>query len=108
MQEKATLAQIRGQPLCKFENVRFSVPRGNHDIELYPTFMRMHGKTFDHKILYQSLQRLHHLRVEPRPEEDADGNAPPPVVNYFVLMVDPAIRQGNSRYNYLVVQVRWL
>ena len=32
--------------------------RGRYDIKIYPTFLQLHGKTFDYKIAYTSILRL--------------------------------------------------
>lgn len=32
--------------------------RGRYDIKMYPTFVQLHGKTFDYKIPHQSVLRL--------------------------------------------------
>ena len=32
--------------------------RGRYDIKLYPTFLQLHGKTFDYKIPYTTILRL--------------------------------------------------
>lgn len=38
--------------LCVFTN------RGRYDIKIYPTFLQLHGKTFDYKIAFTSILRL--------------------------------------------------
>lgn len=32
--------------------------RGRYDIDMFPNFLRLRGKTYDYKILYSSITRL--------------------------------------------------
>jgi len=36
----------------------FAADRGRYDIKMYPTFLQLHGKTFDYKIAFTSILRL--------------------------------------------------
>ena len=36
----------------------YDVCRGRYDIKIYPTFLQLHGKTFDYKIAFTSILRL--------------------------------------------------
>ena len=40
--------------------------RGRYDVEMFGSFLRMHGKSYDYKILYESITMLTHLR---KPDE---------------------------------------
>ena len=42
--------------ICKWDFVCDC--RGRYDIKLYPTFLQLHGKTFDYKIPYTTILRL--------------------------------------------------
>ena len=59
---------------------------------MFPTFMKLHGQTYDYKILYTHITRLFQL---PKP----DGRHV-----YFVVSLDPPIKQGQTRYPHLVMQ----
>lgn len=57
---------------------------------MYATFLQLHGKTFDYKIPYNDILRLFSLPHKDRKSE------------YFVLHVDPPIKQGQTRYHFLI------
>ncbi|PWN43566.1 SSrecog-domain-containing protein [Ceraceosorus guamensis] len=92
IKEKADIGQVAGDSIIIFKDVLLLTPRGRFDIDMYPTFLRLRGKTYDYKVLYSSVTRLFLL---PRPDD---------VHLQFVVGLDPGIRQGQTRYPYLVLQ----
>lgn len=92
LKAKADIGQVAGDGIMLFQDVLVLTPRGRYDIDMYPSFMRLRGKTYDYKVLYSSINRLFLL---PKPDE---------VHVQFVISLDPAIRQGQTRYPYLVLQ----
>lgn len=92
IKNKADIGQVAGEGIVVFKEVLVLTPRGRYDIDMYPTFLRLRGKTYDYKILYQSIHRLFLL-----PAQDD-------VHVKFVIGLDPPIRQGQTRYPYLVLQ----
>lgn len=89
---KADIGQVAGDGIIVFKEVLVLTPRGRFDIDMYPGFLRLRGKTYDYKVLYSSITRLFLL---PRPDD---------VHVSFVVGLDPPIRQGQTRYPYLVMQ----
>lgn len=76
----------------------FLTPRGRYKIEMYPTAMRMVGKTYEYRLAYKSISRMYYL---PRPSQTtADSTR----VNVVISLDDP-IRQGQQRYPHLVMQL---
>ena len=67
-----------------------SVFRGRYAVKAYPTFLQLHGKTFDYKIAYDTVTRLFLL-----PHNDQRQM-------YFVFGLDPPIRQGQTRYYFVI------
>ena len=66
--------------------------RGRYDFTAYPTFIQLHGKTYDYKIPYEMISRqflLPHLDQRKM---------------YFVLAVDPPLKQGQTRYPLVIMQ----
>lgn len=66
--------------------------RGRYDFTAYPTFIQLHGKTYDYKIPYEMVSRqflLPHLDQRKM---------------YFVLAVDPPLKQGQTRYPLVIMQ----
>lgn len=79
---KADVIQATGDAICIFRELQCLTPRGRYDIRIYPTFLHLHGKTFDYKIPYTTVLRLFLL-----PHKDQrqmffvvrrDGTAGPP------------------------------
>ena len=68
------------------------VPRGRLDAEFGREFVRLRGKTYDYKILFSSIQKLFLL---PKADE---------VHVLLVAALDPPLRQGQTRYPFLVFQ----
>ncbi|KAI4819245.1 hypothetical protein KUCAC02_004501 [Chaenocephalus aceratus] len=64
---------------------------GRYDIRIYPTFLHLHGKTFDYKIPYTTVLRLFLL-----PHKDQRQM-------FFVISLDPPIKQGQTRYHFLIL-----
>merc|ERR1711957_1012631 len=94
----ATLASIKdsagGDAIVKFDSPQgtFLTPRGRYSIELHKSFFRMRGSKYDYKIRYDDISRLFLL---PKPDD---------VHMAFVIALDRPIRQGQQRYQYLVLQ----
>lgn len=90
----ANIRKTTGDVLVSFEQAKgaFLTPRGRYGIELYDTYLRMRGQKYDYKIRYNDINRLFLL---PKPDE---------VHMAFVIALDKPIRQGQQRYQYLVMQ----
>jgi structure-specific recognition protein 1 len=89
---KADIGQAAGDGIIMFKEVLVLTPRGRYDIDMFPGFLRLRGKTYDYKVLYSSVTRLFLL---PKPDD---------IHVQFVVGLDPPIRQGQTRYPYLVLQ----
>jgi len=90
--KKASVMTVTGELLAIFREVQCLTPRGRYDIGMYPSFINMHGKTFDFKIPISSVQRLFLL-----PHRDGRQT-------YLLLALDPPIKQGMTRYHFLILQ----
>lgn len=58
IKDKADIGQVTGDIILSFEEVLISTPRGRYDVDMFPEFLRLRGKTYDYKILYSSISRL--------------------------------------------------
>jgi len=92
VKEKAEIGQVQGDTLLTFPDVLCTTPRGRFDVDMFPEFMRLRGKTYDYKILYSSIVKLFLL---PRVDE---------IHVQFIVNLEPPIRQGQTRYPYLIMQ----
>uniref|UniRef100_A0A8C9WUI6 FACT complex subunit SSRP1 n=1 Tax=Sander lucioperca TaxID=283035 RepID=A0A8C9WUI6_SANLU len=88
---KADVIQATGDAVCIFKELQCLTPRGRYDIRIYPTFLHLHGKTFDYKIPYTTVLRLFLL-----PHKDQRQM-------FFVISLDPPIKQGQTRYHFLIL-----
>ncbi|KAI8454833.1 hypothetical protein BY996DRAFT_4581462 [Phakopsora pachyrhizi] len=90
--DKAEIGRVQGEGIVTFPDVLCTTPRGRYDIDMHSSFLRLRGKTYDYKVLYSSILRLFLLS---RPDD----------IHYsFVVQIDPPIRQGQTRYPFLVMQ----
>ncbi|KZT52506.1 SSrecog-domain-containing protein [Calocera cornea HHB12733] len=92
VKKKAEIGQVLGEYIVEFNDVLLLTPRGRYDLDIYPRFLRLRGKTYDYKILHTSVTRLFLL---PKPDE---------IHIQLVIGLDPPIHQGQTRYPYLVMQ----
>ncbi|KAL3792936.1 hypothetical protein ACHAW5_006843 [Stephanodiscus triporus] len=90
----ASVKRTSGAVIAEFDEGKgtFLTPRGRYAIELYDAFLRMRGAKYDYKIRYDDISRLFLL-----PRQDDMHMA-------FVIALDKPIRQGQQRYNMLVMQ----
>lgn len=135
---KADVIQATGDAICIFRELQCLTPRGRYDIRIYPTFLHLHGKTFDYKIPYTTVLRLFLL-----PHKDqrqmffvVSRNLGPvtlgparvfgrrvspvsrlarwlvlverwlalnPVALPLQISLDPPIKQGQTRYHFLIL-----
>ncbi|XP_018014547.1 FACT complex subunit Ssrp1 [Hyalella azteca] len=89
--EKASILTATGESLVTFQELHCLTPRGRYDIKCYPTFLQLHGKSFNFNIPVESVLRLFLL-------PHMDGRH-----HFFVVSLDPPIKQGQTRYPYLIM-----
>jgi structure-specific recognition protein 1 len=68
--------------------------RGRFDIDMYESSFRLRGKTYDYKIQYSSIKKFFLL-----PKNDDTHTL-------IVLGLEPPLRQGQTRYPFLVMQLK--
>jgi structure-specific recognition protein 1 len=73
--------------------VPFVLYRGRYSIKVYPSFLQLHGKTYDYKIPHKSVMRLFLL-----PHNDQRQML-------FVIQLDPPLRQGQTRYYFVMLSL---
>nr|CAG4642375.1 EOG090X02Z1 [Evadne anonyx] len=88
---KASVISATGESIAIFKEVQCLTPRGRYDIKVFHTFIQLHGKTFDYKIPSSTVLRLFLL-----PHKDGRQM-------FFVVSLDPPIKQGQTRYHFLVL-----
>ena len=108
IKEKAELGHVSGDIILSFEEVLVLTPRGRYDVDMFPDFLRLRGKTYDYKIVYTSISRLFLL-----PKDDlhilfivrsVSLHSVCLLTTVLKLGLNIPIRQGQTRYQYLVMQ----
>ncbi|XP_044734685.1 FACT complex subunit Ssrp1 [Chrysoperla carnea] len=89
--KKASVISVSGDAIAIFREIQCLTPRGRYDIKIFNTFFQLHGKTFDYKIPMSTVLRLFLL-----PHKDSRQM-------FFVVSLDPPIKQGQTRYHFLVL-----
>ncbi|CAM9677536.1 unnamed protein product, partial [Hapterophycus canaliculatus] len=92
--ERANIHDVKGKVLVEFNESQgtFDYPRGRYSVEMYSHFMRMHGSRYDYKIQYSDISKLFLLE---KPDERYVA---------FVVSLDKPIRQGQQKYQHLVLR----
>eukprot|EP00762_Andalucia_godoyi_P006494 ANDGO_02840.mRNA.1 FACT complex subunit POB3 len=80
--------------ICSFDDVKFHHPRSNFKIDFGKGFMRLIGKSHSHRVDFEMIQKMFCIGPD---EEDAKAM-------YFVMVIQPPLRQGKSAYNILVAE----
>lgn len=88
---KASVISVSGDAIAIFRELQCLTPRGRYDIKVFQSFFQLHGKTFDYKIPLSTVLRLFLL-----PHKDNRQM-------FFVVSLDPPIKQGQTRYHFLVL-----
>ncbi|KAJ3108305.1 FACT complex subunit [Physocladia obscura] len=89
---RADVGQAQGESLVSFDDLLCLTPRGRFEVDMFASFFRIRGKSNDYRILFSSIKRLFLL---PKPDD---------LHTMFVIQLDPPLRQGQTRYPFLVFQ----
>ncbi|KAF1326581.1 Fact complex subunit ssrp1, partial [Globisporangium splendens] len=93
--QRANIRSVTGKSIVDLDESigTFLTPRGRYGVEIYGSFLRMHGKTFDYKIMYSNINRCFLLEL------------PNGINTAFVISLEEPIRQGKQGYPHLVLQL---
>lgn len=92
--EKAEIGEVAGDKFASFLDVLHLTPRGRFDIDMYETSFRLRGKTYDYKIQFDAIKKLMLL---PKPDD----------VHWLIVIgLEPPLRQGQTRYPFVVMQFK--
>ncbi|PSS25357.1 hypothetical protein M430DRAFT_114992 [Amorphotheca resinae ATCC 22711] len=94
LMEKAEIGEVAGDTFATFLDVLHLTPRGRFDIDMYENSFRLRGKTYDYKIQYEAIKKF---MILPKPDE----------LHFMICIgLDPPLRQGQTRYPFLVMQFK--
>ena len=94
LMNKADIGEVAGDTVAVFTDVLHLTPRGRFDVEMFKTSFRMRGKTYDYKVPYDSIKKF---MVLPKPDD---------LHTLICIGLDPPLRQGQTRYPFLVMQFK--
>lgn len=94
LMDKAEIGEVAGATFATFQDILHLTPRGRFDIDMYETSFRLRGKTYDYKIQYQAIKKFFIL-----PKNDE-------MHTLITLGLDPPLRQGQTRYPFIVMQLK--
>lgn len=94
LMNKAEIGEVAGDTYATFQDILHLTPRGRFDIDMYENSFRLRGKTYDYKISYESAKRFFLL---PKPDDTHQ---------LLCIGLDPPLRQGQTRYPFLVMQFK--
>lgn len=92
IKDKADIGAAVGDSIVVFEDVLVLTPRGRFSLEFFHESLRLLGKSTDYRVPFSSINRIFLL-----PKLDD-------IHIQLVLGLDPPIRQGATRYPFLVAQ----
>ncbi|MCJ1482863.1 FACT complex subunit [Schaereria dolodes] len=94
LMDKAEIGEVAGDTFATFLDILHLTPRGRFDVDMYEKSFRLRGKTYDYKIQYESIKKFMLL---PKPDD---------LHTLIVIGLDPPLRQGQTRYPFLVMQFK--
>jgi len=94
LMNKAEIGDVAGDNYASFQDILHLTPRGRFDIDMYEKSFRLRGKTYDYKIQYEAIKKFMLL---PKPDD---------VHTLITIGLDPPLRQGQTRYPFLVMQFK--
>jgi structure-specific recognition protein 1 len=92
-----------GPPLVEFDRDQgtFVLPKNRYAVELYDTYLRLHGAASEFKVKYSDVSRFYMLEKPSGGGRQAEGEVQ---FFYFVICLQRPVRQGQQSYPYLVWQ----
>lgn len=94
LRKKAKIDESMGELICTIQSLSLVVPRGKYMVDLHKNNMRLHGSTFNYKIMYQDIVKAFLLPMN----ND---------IHYsIVLGFSKPLRQGNTIYPYIIFQFK--
>ena len=94
LMQRAEIGDVAGDTIATFPDILFLTPRGRFDVDMYEGSFRLRGKTYDYKVEYAAIKKVFML---PKIDE---------VHTLLTLGLDPPLRQGQTRYPFLVMQIK--
>ena len=94
LMDKAEIGDVAGDTFASFMDILHLTPRGRFDLDMYEKSFRLRGKTYDYKIEYDRIKKFF---VLPKPDD---------LHTLITIGLDPPLRQGQTRYPFVVMQFK--
>lgn len=92
IRQKSDIGEKMGESIASFSQILCVLPRGRFDVDYHTDFLVLRGKSRDHKVVFNAITKMFLL---PNPNE---------VMYNLVIGLNPPLRQGQTKYPYLVFQ----
>lgn len=89
--DKANIGEFAGEIVASIQDLPLIIPRGNYSLDFYSNYCKLHGKTYDYKIMFRDINRIFML-------EKPDG-----VHMVYVLQLDQPLRQGMTLHHFIAL-----
>lgn len=80
--------------IARVANIPIVAPRGKHDFEFFPSFVKIHGKTQTYTLKYKHIGRLFLLSTPTSTQEDS-----------LLIGLEQPLGQGSAKVNWLILSV---
>ena len=88
----AGIGEFAGDVIASLTELPMIIPRGKYSLDLFSTFMKLHGRTHDYKIFYKDVNKAFML---PKPEGTQ--------ITYVIHLKSP-LRQGQTLHHFIAMQ----
>jgi len=98
--KQSSASSSTGEVLVEFDRDQgtFIMPKNRYGVEMYSTFLRMHGNVYDFKIKYDDINKFYML------EKPMGRYGSEVKFFFFIICLDKPVRQGQQTYPFLVWQ----
>ena len=89
--KKANIGEFAGEIVCSIQDLPMLIPRGNYSLDFYSNFAKLHGKTYDYKIMFKDINKIFML-------QKPDG-----IHMVYLLHLDQPLRQGLTLHHFIAM-----
>lgn len=90
--QAAGIGEFAGEVIASLADLPMIIPRGKYSLDLYSTFLKLHGRTHDYKILYKDINKGFLL-----PKPDGAHMA-------YIIHLKTPLRQGQTLHHFIALQ----
>ena len=91
--QKFEIPENAGAAITSVHDLSLLNPRSNFSLDFFSDFAKLHGKTHDHKIMYEDIDKIFML-------QKPDG-----IHVVFILLLSQPLRQGMTMHHFIVINL---